>query len=877
MGCGSSAAKAQAAPAAAEPAAEKQQQQDGKQKPGDKAQTTKAQHIKNDDDFAAVLRFLDKVALFRVLPRDELPLIAALMEKKEWHDTTVLFKQGDEGKEFFVVMDGAAELKVRVPNGEEKVITTLKAGDYFGETSIITSQPRTATVVVSGSLTTVSITSEQFEKTGIRDKVRFPKREAVAAVVDFDLEDEDEDLDEEDDAFTQAAKKAKVTKEQAHFIAQSIKKHPEVMDHFEFNDKELELLSLKADVQEVKSGVPLITQGDLDAVHFYVVQKGRFDVIVDTNMSGNQLIGVSDEVQAVLKRQGAAADKQIVAEKGPGECFGGAALLFNAARNATVAAKEDSVVYTIDRFNLLRMRKIYLDEERSKLVGYLNDVPLFDPLLSAEKEALADGMWPMRYKPGEQIIKQGDVGSIFYIITGGTVALHVDNEAVGTLEKGKFFGERAIIAAEPRAATVIAGTEGTELLAISREAFNVCVGPLKEVMDEERSKSVVRMVVVKADEELDEGGDGLGSLPSLSAKQLKDAVDRRQTLRWRNSVMVPSKPEWKTKAIGGGELYLQDLKLICKLGAGGFGVVTLEKHEKTGELFAVKVLNRAKLQKQGMEPKAASERDVLRMVDTRFVIRLFEAYMDDVDIFFVLEPCLGGELFTVLHSKRLFGVDKYAQFYTACVLEAYDHLHQRHIIFRDLKPENVLLDVKGQGKLCDMGLAKFCIGKAYTLCGTPEYMGPEVIKGTGYGKAADWWMVGIFLFELLTSRTPFVAAAPYEICKNIRRGYAAYAKENLTETHLPREPFKSLIPALLDPNPLARLPMQPERGVDGLREHEYFAKAGFKFDNLRDGQMTAPYIPTVKDPEEAKNFNVVHRKQEMQPREKKEYKHFDTF
>merc|ERR1719235_1480918 len=89
------------------------------------------------------------------------------------------------------------------------------------------------------------------------------------------------------------------------------------------------------------------------------------------------------------------------------------------------------------------------------------------------------------------------------------------------------------------------------------------------------------MVIVKEDEELDEGGDGLGALPSLSAKQQKDAVDRRQTMRWRNSVMIASTPEWKTKATGGGDLKLQDLKLICKLGAGGFGVVTLEKHEKT--------------------------------------------------------------------------------------------------------------------------------------------------------------------------------------------------------------------------------------------------------------------------------------------------------
>jgi cGMP-dependent protein kinase len=482
-------------------------------------------------------------------------------------------------------------------------------------------------------------------------------------------------------------------------------------------------------------------------------------------------------------------------------------------------------------------------------------------------------MWPIQYKPSATIFKQGDTGSTFYVITNGVVCLNVDGQEVGRLERSKFFGERAIIADEPRAATVTAGPDGADVLAISREAFNVCVGPLKEVMEEGRSRSITR-VVIKEDEDLGSGVDGIAALPT---KQQRDAVGRRQTLRWRNSTMVATVPAWKSAAAAGGDLHLHDLKLICKLGAGGFGVVTLEKHERSGQLFAVKALNRAKLQKQGMETKAASERDVLRMVDTRFIIRLYEAFADDVDIFFVLEPCLGGELFTVLHSKRLFGVDRYAQFYVACVLEAYDHLHARHILFRDLKPENVLLDVKGQGKLCDMGLAKFCIGKAFTLCGTPEYMGPEVIKGAGYGKAADWWMVGIFLFELLTSRTPFVAAAPYEICKNIRRGYAAYANENLTETHLPREPFKSLIPALLDPNPLARLPVLPQKGVDGFREHEYFARVGFNFDALRSGDMTAPYIPTVKDPEEAKNFNFVHRNQEMQPREKKTYKIFDNF
>ena len=100
------------------------------------------------------------------------------------------------------------------------------------------------------------------------------------------------------------------------------------------------------------------------------------------------------------------------------------------------------VVYAIDRFNLLRMRKIYLDEERSKLVSHLNEVPLFDPLLSVEKEALADGMWPMQYKPGATIFKQGDTESTFYVITSGVVCLNVDGQEVGRLERSKLFGER---------------------------------------------------------------------------------------------------------------------------------------------------------------------------------------------------------------------------------------------------------------------------------------------------------------------------------------------------------------------------------------------------------------------------------------------------
>merc|ERR1712196_70566 len=126
-----------------------------------------------------------------------------------------------------------------------------------------------------------------------------------------------------------------------------------------------------------------------------------------------------------------------------------------------------------------------------------------------------------------------------------------------------------------------------------------------------------------------------------------------------------------------------------------------------------------------------------------------------------MEVCMGGELFTLLHKKRMFGSQEHARYFSACVIEGFAYLHERHIVYRDLKPENMILDEKGNAKLCDLGLAKFCVGKAYTMCGTPEYMAPEVQKGQGYTRSVDWWTLGIFCYELHNSKPPFEGASPF--------------------------------------------------------------------------------------------------------------------
>merc|ERR1711972_761360 len=121
-------------------------------------------------------------------------------------------------------------------------------------------------------------------------------------------------------------------------------------------------------------------------------------------------------------------------------------------------------------------------------------------------------------------------------------------------------------------------------------------------------------------------------------------------------------------------------------------------------------------------------------------------------------------------KKAFWGKVEHAKFYTAGTVFAFEHLHAKKIIFRDLKPENLLLNEKGEVKLTDMGLAKVVVGKTYTTCGTPDYFAPELIASKGHTDAVDWWTLGILTFELLSGHPPFESATPMQIYQKVSRG-----------------------------------------------------------------------------------------------------------
>lgn len=207
-------------------------------------------------------------------------------------------------------------------------------------------------------------------------------------------------------------------------------------------------------------------------------------------------------------------------------------------------------------------------------------------------------------------------------------------------------------------------------------------------------------------------------------------------------------------------LSVTDFDLLKVVGKGAFGKVMLVRkraNKGAGQIYAMKVLKKSVISAKGQVEHTKSERSILCEIRHPFIVRLRFAFQSDDKLYLVTDYYNGGSLFYHLRKSRAFTEDR-AKFYAAELLSALDHLHQQHIIYRDLKLENVLMDNIGHIALTDFGLSKQNIditGGATTFCGTAEYIAPELLKGQKYGAAVDWWSFGILLFEMMHGRTPF--------------------------------------------------------------------------------------------------------------------------
>ncbi|XP_063063448.1 ribosomal protein S6 kinase alpha-3 isoform X1 [Engraulis encrasicolus] len=285
------------------------------------------------------------------------------------------------------------------------------------------------------------------------------------------------------------------------------------------------------------------------------------------------------------------------------------------------------------------------------------------------------------------------------------------------------------------------------------------------------------------------------------------------------------------------------------LGQGSFGKVFLVKKvtgPDAGQLYAMKVLKKATLKVRD-RVRTKMERDILVEVNHPFIVKLHYAFQTEGKLYLILDFLRGGDLFTRL-SKEVMFTEEDVKFYLAELALALDHLHGLGIIYRDLKPENILLDEEGHIKLTDFGLSKEAIdheNKAYSFCGTVEYMAPEVVNRRGHTHSADWWSYGVLMFEMLTGTLPFQGKDRKETMTMILK-----AKLGMPQFLSPEA--QSLLRSLFKRNPSNRLGAGPD-GVEEIKRHSFYST--IDWNKLFRREIHPPFKPASGRPDDTFYFD----------------------
>ena len=240
-----------------------------------------------------------------------------------------------------------------------------------------------------------------------------------------------------------------------------------------------------------------------------------------------------------------------------------------------------------------------------------------------------------------------------------------------------------------------------------------------------------------------------------------------------------------------------------------------------------------------------NERFVLSSTNYHLIPRLYAAWQTPTHFCMALELVQGGELFSLMQKHGRLRRDS-ATFYCACAAAAIGHLHERSIVYRDLKPENILIDAQGYAKLTDMGFAKVLVGKTFTLCGTPDYMAPEIIDGTGHHFPSDWWSLGALLYECMVGVTPFYADGELQIFERAQK--ADYKLPWL----FPKD-ASDLIKGLLELQESLRLGHANLRHSSSVFQSDFFKSVDLSELNKRS--IVAPYIPVIANATDASCFD----------------------
>ena len=423
-------------------------------------------------------------------------------------------------------------------------------------------------------------------------------------------------------------------------------------------------------------------------------------------------------------------------------------------------------------------------QAKSNQLASFEHVPMFRILSDDKIEFLQNNLKVEKFANGKKIITQGEVGDKLFIIKKGRVDFFVNSRYIRSLNDGEEFGEKSLILSnEKRSATAIANGEVT------------CY--------------------------------------TLTAEIFK-------------SILEPNLYEYFTNKIflEDNTIELKDLDNVKELGSGNFGSVNLVRNKKNKFLYAIKALNLEQVKLENLEECVEVERDVLLKIDHPFIMKMVKYLKNDMYIFFINEYIKGKELWEVIRDIGLLNKEQ-TQYYGGSILLAIDYLHKQKIIYRDIKPENVMVSIKGYIKIIDFGTVKEIKDRTSTIIGTSHYMAPEITKGEGYSFQVDIWSIAICMYEFFCGKLPF--GEDYDDPMDI---YRAVSQEELTFPNFVKdEKFIQLMNKMLRKNPTHRLWKFKQ-----IKEDPYFKD--FDWNKLISLSYQPPYKLKMKEEKESSGPSI---------------------
>ena len=306
-----------------------------------------------------------------------------------------------------------------------------------------------------------------------------------------------------------------------------------------------------------------------------------------------------------------------------------------------------------------------------------------------------------------------------------------------------------------------------------------------------------------------------------------------------------------------------DFEPLKLLGRGSFGEVLLVRLKANQKVYAMKILSKNLLKIKRQQIHTKTERDLMVKINCPFIVNIKSAFQDIAKLYIVSEFMQGGDMFYHMHDGKIiiFNNDK-TRFYIMELVLALEFLHKNNMVYRDLKPENILLDAKGHIKLTDFGLSKILeteSDKAFTICGTPQYLAPEILQKKGYNKAVDWWSLGCVMYEMLAGKIPFA------IKRGVKLNMKIYEQGVKYPDHLYKN-AKDLIKKLLVIDPNERLGSGPD-GSENIKKHPFFK--GINWNDAYQKKIKPPFIPKLKNDTDLRYFDTMFTEEPINGNQRK--------